>query len=373
MNLSSELSPNEITEWQEGIKAIAEFFADPDSWIQLSHVFLNYHQCSCRLPMNNLKLLIQFVLLIFGPHPYLRRVEEFAMTLLQPALTPGPKNDRLMIVGSATVSEILFYVTVGSRSWPRDMKLELFGRVLPRLIVYAEVASQRVSRSVSSTISPPILPSLSNISLIQPTKCDAATTTESNSCFQEGTEDSPASCRLAYRIRYGDWGQDRLYIFNEMDFVKFSDPCGPNIQIRFPLSVFLRNVTVTSLYLPLLVRDFMAVLLLKDVLPSAASFALQNELLSKAAERITPATEVISLCSIIQAHTSYVPDYLPEVITEVAKYAIDPHPIGQIAVKTVNEYYHHVFRFLTSDDQRKFSVKQVEIIESYIYRAGYFI
>lgn len=75
----------------------------------------------------------------------------------------------------------------------------------------------------------------------------SATTTESNSCFQERTEDSPASCHLAYRIRYGDWGQDGLYIPNEMDFTKFSDPCGPNIQIRFPLSVFLRNVTVTSI------------------------------------------------------------------------------------------------------------------------------
>ncbi|KAM3172488.1 hypothetical protein ACTXT7_014424 [Hymenolepis weldensis] len=438
----SELPPNEITEWREGIKAIAEFFANPDSWIQLSHVFLNYHQCSCKSLMDNLKGLIQLVLLIFGPRPYLRRVEEFVMSLLQPALTPGPKNDMLMIVGSTIVNEILFYVAVGSRFWPRAMKLELFGRVLPRLIIYAEAASQRASTSVSSTISPPISPCLSNASFIQPTKCDAnfATTTESNSCFQEGTEDSPASCRLAYRIRYGDWGQDGLYMPNEMDFIKFSDPCGPNIQIRFPLSmkdsecchnvpegdgecpvcvgyrlfsradqrqalkdkmmVELLNLTqwdeihllkhfndagmgswekkvrgksswsrlfalmisfnssiaghnkirksapptlrfyesdvfsgdapefceqqvqsalVTELisplsdfeavelknkyligpgfiikrYLPLLVRDLMAVLMLKGVYPSAASFALQNELLSKAAERITPATEKI--------------------------------------------------------------------------------
>lgn len=82
---------------------------------------------------------------------------------------------------------------------------------------------------------------------------------------------------------------------------------------------------------------------------------------------------VLGLCSIIQAHTSNVPDYLPEVITEVAKHAMDPHPIGQIAIKTVNEYYYHVFRFLTSENQRKFSVKQVKIIESFVYRAGYFI
>lgn len=74
---------------------------------------------------------------------------------------------------------------------------------------------------------------------------------------------------------------------------------------------------------------------------------------------------VLGLRSIIQAHTSNVPDYLPEVITEVAKYAKDLEPIGQIATETMDKYYYSVFRFLTLWDRRKFSAKQREIIESF--------
>ncbi|VDL57950.1 unnamed protein product [Hymenolepis diminuta] len=77
---------------------------------------------------------------------------------------------------------------------------------------------------------------------------------------------------------------------------------------------------------------------------------------------------VLGLRSIIQAHASNVPDYLPEVITEVAKHAGDPEPIGQIATETMDMYYYSVFRFLTLWDRRKFSAKQHEIIESFISR-----
>ncbi|VUZ39906.1 unnamed protein product, partial [Hymenolepis diminuta] len=42
----SELTHSEISDWRKGIKTIAEFFAKPDSWTQLSQVFLSYHRCS---------------------------------------------------------------------------------------------------------------------------------------------------------------------------------------------------------------------------------------------------------------------------------------------------------------------------------------
>ncbi|VDL58568.1 unnamed protein product, partial [Hymenolepis diminuta] len=240
----SELTHSEISDWRKGIKTIAEFFAKPDSWTQLSQVFLSYHRCSSKNLTKILKLLIQFVLLSFGPHPYLQRVEEFVMTLLQPALTPGPKNDMVMIVGSTLANEILFYVAVGSCSWPRDMKLELFRRVLPRLIFYAEAGSQRASMSAGSTVILSIPLCLNNVSFLQPTNYDAATANESNSYFQEENEVSPANCPLAYAIRYGDWERDEIDSSKEMDV---PDPYGPNTQIRSPISEFLRNITTDSI------------------------------------------------------------------------------------------------------------------------------
>nr|CDS29302.1 Proteasome activator complex subunit 4 [Hymenolepis microstoma] len=248
----SELTRKEVLSWQNGIKIIAEFFASPASWIQMSQFLLNSSRPISKYLIEALKILIQFILLGFGPHPYLQRVEDFIMSLLQPALMQNAKNEFQKHVGTSLVNEILYHVAVGSFSWPRGMKLELYGRVLPRLILYAEAAPQCPSKSVGFNINPLIPLGLSNASLAQPTKCDAdiADANESNSSSQEETEASPANSRLADAIRFGDWENDETHCFQEEDIPAY---CGQCTQICSPIFKFLRKFSAESIefaYLP---------------------------------------------------------------------------------------------------------------------------
>lgn len=141
----SVLNPEDISNWQEGVKAVAQHFASPEFWTQLSQTFLNYHRCSSRTAMEQLKQVIFMVLLSFGPRPYLRRVEDFLMSLLKPALTQEQIDGIAQFVGPTMVTEILQKVALGSRSWTREMRLQLYGRVIPRLIVCSEAAVQLAS------------------------------------------------------------------------------------------------------------------------------------------------------------------------------------------------------------------------------------
>ncbi|VDO05091.1 unnamed protein product [Rodentolepis nana] len=254
----SELTPKEILNWQNGIKVIAEYFTTPTSWTQISQTLLNSSSSTSKELIKALKILIQFILLAFGPYPYLQRVEEFIMSLLQPAPKQNTKTSIQKLSGPSLVNEILYHVAIGSSTWSRDMKLELYGRVLPRLILNAESASQHSSMTVSFNTNPPSTLGLINDSSAQSTKCDVdtAATTESISSSQEDTEESPENCRLANAIRFGDWENDEAQCSQEENI---PDHCDHSTQTCSPISEFIRKFTVKSIefiYLPYIWKCF---------------------------------------------------------------------------------------------------------------------
>lgn len=116
--------------WQLGIKEIAQFFANSAPWTFLASSFTE--ACSKKFEgfVEMVLSLISKVLLSFGPWPYLARVEEFYKSLLF-AISSKISKKKLPL------SEILCSVANCSCSWPRKAKLELFERVLPRMIIYA--------------------------------------------------------------------------------------------------------------------------------------------------------------------------------------------------------------------------------------------
>nr|CDS32852.1 Proteasome activator complex subunit 4 [Hymenolepis microstoma] len=231
----SELSPEDLLNWREGLTTVAEFFASPDFWTQMSHVVLNYHQRKIQTSTVTLKQLIYMVLVCFGPHPYLQRVEGFLMSLLQPALTQGCTSDKSKYIGTCIANGILNYFAQSSHYWPREMRLQVYGRVLPRLIAYSEAAAQLASIDYSHE---PYLALGDNLPLFSPDLVgenidDVSTLIE--------TESSSEGDQLVKRIYCDNFHEEKGFKLKADDFIKFSDPYGPKRRITLTPKTFLTD------------------------------------------------------------------------------------------------------------------------------------
>ncbi|VDL22431.1 unnamed protein product [Hymenolepis diminuta] len=256
----SDLSSEDLFNWREGLKTIAEFFASPTFWTQMSHVVLNYHQCKSRVATDSFNRLIYMVLVCFGPRPYLQRVEEFLMSLLQPGLTRDCADHISKYVGTSLVIETLSYVAQGSSYWPREMRLQVYGRVLPRLIVYAEAAAQLTSTNPL----PESLPDgLKCVAFFEPdlVKRDIGICCVLNkalefilhirdtifeflgnisTCFESISNSSDEISNqpgdsIAKEIYCDSLQQDDTYIPDEADTIKCLSPFGSSARLLFPL------------------------------------------------------------------------------------------------------------------------------------------
>ncbi|KAM3180659.1 hypothetical protein ACTXT7_015859 [Hymenolepis weldensis] len=227
----SDLSSEDLFNWREGLKTIAEFFASPNFWTQMSHVVLNYHQCKNQIATDSLKRLIYMVLACFGPRPYLQRVEEFLMSLLQPALTQECTSGKSKYVGPSIANGVLSYVALSSHYWPREMRLQVYGRVLPRLIAYSEAAAQLASIDYSHESH---LVRTDNLMVSFP---DLAGENIDNVSTLIETHTNLEGDRLAKRIYCDNLQQEDLRL-KEDDFIKFPDPYGPKPRITSALKTF---------------------------------------------------------------------------------------------------------------------------------------
>ncbi|KAM3176516.1 hypothetical protein ACTXT7_006387 [Hymenolepis weldensis] len=245
----SDLSSEDLFNWREGLKTIAEFFASPNFWTQMSHVVLNYHQCKNQIATDSLKRLIYMVLACFGPRPYLQRVEEFLMSLLQPALTRVCADYVSKYVGTSIVIETLSYVAQGSNYWPREMILQVYGRVLPRLIVYAEAAAQLASTEPL----PESLPDgLKYVEFFEPylVKGDLGNV---STCFESISNSSDEIFHqpgdsIAKEIYCDSLQQDDIYIPDEADTIKCLSPFGSSSRLLFPLLSLFGSRTMNHLH-----------------------------------------------------------------------------------------------------------------------------
>ncbi|KAM7540871.1 hypothetical protein Aperf_G00000027912 [Anoplocephala perfoliata] len=247
------LTPEDISNWQEGVKTIAQHFASPEFWNQLGQTFLNYHRCSSRTAMERLKQVIFMVLLSFGPRPYLRRVEDFLMSLLQPALRQEQFDGIAEFVGPTMVTEILQKLALSSRSWTREMRLQLYGRVIPRLIVCSEAAAQ-----LASTHPFHECPSagLKHVEVFKPLLAEGlgnappSPPPESSSTSPDDVKNSQADL-LANKILFDNWTPDEDYTAEERDMpsdiIKLPDPAGPKARITSPLAEFFKSLYIDSL------------------------------------------------------------------------------------------------------------------------------
>ncbi|VDN99402.1 unnamed protein product [Rodentolepis nana] len=238
----SELSSEDFLNWREGLETVAEFFASPDFWTQMSHVVLNYHHFKLRKSTDAVRGLIYMVLVCFGPRPYLQRVEDFLMSLLQPALSQGGTSGKSKYVGAYIMNSILPYFVQSSHYWPREMRLQVYGRVLPRLLAYSEAATQLASIDF---LHEPYLASRGGIPLCFPEFArenidDVSTVFENQS--------SSESDRLVKRIYCDNFHQENDFKLKEDDFIRFPDPRGPKFQIPSALRNFMDATYYDNLF-----------------------------------------------------------------------------------------------------------------------------
>lgn len=138
----SSVTPEDRLNWQEGVKYIAETFAQPEIWTRLAEAALKFYSCGDGF---TLAPLILQILASFGPRPYLLRVEELVMSLLKPVMEGDASNDQAAQFGVTVAIRLVQLIGRCSRNWPREARLQLFGRVLPRLMLYTEAAAQLIS------------------------------------------------------------------------------------------------------------------------------------------------------------------------------------------------------------------------------------
>lgn len=156
----SPLSSEDVEELRSGLIAVASHVAMCEFWSQLSHQFLYFHRCDDKKTEESFWLLITTVAAAFGPRPFLQRLEDFIMALIQPALSEQT-NGVAEFVGPTLATYALQALVAGSLDWPREARLALFARVLPRLLVSIEAASQLASTQ-------PIREALHGITFVTP-------------------------------------------------------------------------------------------------------------------------------------------------------------------------------------------------------------
>lgn len=129
----------DMKELHDGLTAAATHFASSAFWSHLSHALLHYHRCRNEQYIFYVRVLIRVVLESFGPRPFLQRVEDFFMLLINPTLL-NKMDGVVEFVGPTLANELLCGLVEGSAFWPREAQLTVFTRVVPRLIVAIEAA-----------------------------------------------------------------------------------------------------------------------------------------------------------------------------------------------------------------------------------------
>ncbi|KAL5111201.1 Proteasome activator complex subunit 4 [Taenia crassiceps] len=244
----SPLSSEDVEELRSGLVAVASHFAKREFWSQLSHQFLYFHRCDDTKTEENFRLLIITVAAAFGPRPFLQRLEEFIMALIQPALSEQ-MNGVVEFVGPTLATYALQALVAGSLDWPREARLSLFARVLPRLLVSIEAASQLASTQ-------PIREALRGITFITPGTALGAVggsfiaTSETVPALNNGISANGTLVHdlQAYGILSETWNRSDAMkdqdIDDSMTAEQNIDCAGPKIRLPFPIMVFL-NIYAT--------------------------------------------------------------------------------------------------------------------------------
>ncbi|VDM16820.1 unnamed protein product [Hydatigera taeniaeformis] len=258
----SLLSPDDVYELRSGLIAVANHVAKREFWSQLSHQFLSFHHCADAKMEENVWTLVSTLAAAFGPRPFLQRLEDFIMSLIQPALSEQ-MNGVVEFVGPTLATRALQALVAGSIDWPREARLALFARVVPRLLVSIEAASQLASTQ-------PIHEALHGITFV--TLGTALSAVGGSFLFTSGTtpqneiraRDTVVNDRQAYRILSETWnhghGMNDQNIGDFMISEQNIDCAGPKIRLPFPIMVFLKNYAIHRLqhfiYLPYIWRFF---------------------------------------------------------------------------------------------------------------------
>ncbi|KAL5961925.1 Proteasome activator complex subunit 4A [Taenia solium] len=255
----SPLSPEDVEELRSGLIAVASHVASREFWSQLSHQFLYFHRCDDTKIEENVWLFIITVAAAFGPRPFLERLEDFIMELIQPALLEQ-MDGVAEFVGPTLATYALQALVAGSLDWPREARFALFTRVLPRLLVSIEAASQLASTQ-------PIREALHGITFVTPgTALGAVATSGTTSALNSeiSANDTLVNDRQAYRILSETWnrnvGMTDQNIGGPMTAEQNIDCAGPKIRLPFPIMAFLKIYATQRLqhliYLPYIWRFF---------------------------------------------------------------------------------------------------------------------
>nr|CDS15427.1 Proteasome activator complex subunit 4 [Echinococcus granulosus] len=237
----SSMSPEDVEELRSGLIAVANHVAKREFWFQLSRQFLYFHRCDSKIE-ENVWLLVATVIAAFGPRPFLQRLEDFIMALIQPALSKQ-MDGVTEFVGPTLATHALQGLLAGSLDWPREARLALFARVLPRLLVSIEAASQLASTQ-------PILEAPHGVIFITSGTTavggsfSATFGTTSTPNDGNSASDTSMNDRQAYRILSETWNRtdamDDHNIDGPMIAEQNTDCAGPKTRLPFPIMFFVK-------------------------------------------------------------------------------------------------------------------------------------